>query len=75
MSARLPRYMTPAYLEQLPFIPTLVSNKADRALLPRPPSLRLPPVLPFVPLLMPIALRLLACRVRPSPPPARRFLG
>ncbi len=30
MRARLPSYMTPAYLEQLPFIPTLVSNKADR---------------------------------------------
>ena len=30
MRARLPGYMTPAYLEQLPFIPTLVSNKADR---------------------------------------------
>ena len=31
MRARLPGYMTPAYLERLPFIPTLVSNKADRA--------------------------------------------
>ena len=30
MRSRLPGYMTPAYLEQLPFIPTLVSNKADR---------------------------------------------
>ncbi len=33
MRARLPAYMTPAYLERLPFIPTLVSNKADRKLL------------------------------------------
>ena len=30
LRARLPAYMTPAYLERLPFIPTLVSNKADR---------------------------------------------
>ena len=41
MRARLPGYMTPAYLEQLPFIPTLVSNKADRAQLPAPKSARL----------------------------------
>ncbi len=33
--------MTPAYLERLPFIPTLVSNKADRKLLPAPKSPRL----------------------------------
>ena len=33
--------MTPAYLERLPFIPMLVSNKADRAKLPRPKS---PPI-------------------------------
>ncbi len=33
--------MTPAYLERLPFIPTLVSNKADRAQLPKPKSARL----------------------------------
>jgi len=41
MRARLPRYMTPAYLEHLPFIPTLVSNKADRTQLPAPKSPRL----------------------------------
>ena len=41
MRARLPAYMTPAYLERLPFIPTLVSNKADRKLLPAPKSARL----------------------------------
>jgi non-ribosomal peptide synthetase-like protein len=41
MRSRLPGYMTPAYLEQLPFIPTLVSNKADRAQLPAPKSARL----------------------------------
>jgi non-ribosomal peptide synthetase-like protein len=41
MRARLPAYMTPTYLERLPFIPTLVSNKADRKLLPAPKSARL----------------------------------
>ncbi|HZZ60068.1 MAG TPA: Pls/PosA family non-ribosomal peptide synthetase [Roseiarcus sp.] len=41
MRARLPGYMTPAFLEQLPFIPTLVSNKADRKRLPAPKSARL----------------------------------
>jgi non-ribosomal peptide synthetase-like protein len=41
MRARLPAYMTPAYLERLPFIPTLVSNKADRKLLPAPKTARL----------------------------------
>ncbi len=41
MRARLPAYMTPSYLERLPFIPTLVSNKADRKLLPAPKSARL----------------------------------
>ena len=38
---RLPSYMTPAYLERLPFIPTLVSNKADREKLPAPKSARI----------------------------------
>jgi non-ribosomal peptide synthetase-like protein len=38
---RLPAYMIPAYLERLPFIPTLVSNKADRSKLPAPKSPRL----------------------------------
>ena len=41
MRARLPSYMTPAFLERLPFIPTLVSNKADRKQLPTPKSARL----------------------------------
>ncbi len=41
LRARLPAYMTPAYLERLPFIPMLVSNKADRARLPKPKS---PPI-------------------------------
>ncbi|RBP12254.1 non-ribosomal peptide synthetase-like protein [Roseiarcus fermentans] len=41
LRARLPAYMTPAYLERLPFIPTLVSNKADRKQLPKPKSARL----------------------------------
>lgn len=41
MRARLPSYMTPAYLEHLPFIPTLVSDKADRRELPAPKSARL----------------------------------
>ena len=41
LRARLPAYMTPAYLERLPFIPMLVSNKADRAQLPKPKS---PPI-------------------------------
>ncbi len=35
---RLPAYMVPAYLERLPFIPMLVSNKTDRAQLPKPKS-------------------------------------
>jgi len=33
--------MTPSYLEPLPFIPTLVSNKADRERLPAPKTARL----------------------------------
>ncbi|HXZ18021.1 MAG TPA: amino acid adenylation domain-containing protein, partial [Roseiarcus sp.] len=41
LRARLPAYMTPAYLERLPFIPTLVSDKADRKELPKPKSARL----------------------------------
>ena len=32
MRARLPDYMVPAYLEELPLIPMTVSNKADRKL-------------------------------------------
>jgi non-ribosomal peptide synthetase-like protein len=41
LRSRLPGYMTPAYLECLPSIPTLVSNKADRSKLPKPVSERL----------------------------------
>jgi non-ribosomal peptide synthetase-like protein len=41
LRSRLPAYMTPAYLERLPFLPMLVSNKADRARLPAPKS---PPI-------------------------------
>ena len=33
---RLPAYMVPAYLEELPFIPMSASNKADRKQLPKP---------------------------------------
>lgn len=32
----LPAYMVPAYLEQLPVIPTMASGKADRKSLPAP---------------------------------------
>ena len=41
MRARLPAYMIPAYLERLPFMPTLISNKPDRDRLPAPKSARL----------------------------------
>src|SRR5271166_82095 len=41
LRSRLPSYMTPSYLEPLPFIPTLVSNKADRERLPAPKTTRL----------------------------------
>ncbi len=41
LRTRLPAYMVPAYLERLPFMPMLISNKADRAKLPRPKS---PPI-------------------------------
>jgi amino acid adenylation domain-containing protein len=37
---RLPAYMVPAYLEELPFIPMSASNKADRKQLPKPSALR-----------------------------------
>jgi non-ribosomal peptide synthetase-like protein len=36
LRGRLPGYMVPAYLEQLPGIPMLLSNKADRKNLPPP---------------------------------------
>ncbi len=41
LRARLPAYMTPAYLERLPSLPTQVSNKVDREKLPAPKSPRL----------------------------------
>jgi non-ribosomal peptide synthetase-like protein len=37
---RLPAYMIPAYLEELPFIPMSASNKADRKRLPKPRGTR-----------------------------------
>jgi non-ribosomal peptide synthetase-like protein len=36
LSSRLPRYMIPAYVERVPAIPMLPSNKADRKRLPPP---------------------------------------
>jgi len=36
LRSRLPASMVPAYLEQLPFIPMLISNKADHKKLPKP---------------------------------------
>jgi len=41
LRSRLPAYMLPAYLQHLPHIPVLVSNKADRRRLPAPKSARL----------------------------------
>ncbi|MGO9742077.1 MAG: Pls/PosA family non-ribosomal peptide synthetase [Roseiarcus sp.] len=41
LRAKLPAYMVPAYLERLPFMPMLISNKPDRARLPAPKSARL----------------------------------
>ena len=40
MRALLPTYMIPAYLERLPFLPVLASNKTDREKLPPPESPR-----------------------------------
>ncbi len=40
LRSRLPAYMVPAFLEELPFIPMLVSNKADHKKLPKPKSPR-----------------------------------
>ncbi len=40
MRALLPTYMIPAYLERLPFLPVLDSNKTDREKLPPPRSPR-----------------------------------
>ncbi len=36
LRGRLPAYMVPAFLEELPFIPMLISNKADHKKLPKP---------------------------------------
>jgi non-ribosomal peptide synthetase-like protein len=36
LRGRLPAYMVPAFLEELPFIPMLVSSKADHKKLPKP---------------------------------------
>ncbi|WEK51845.1 MAG: amino acid adenylation domain-containing protein [Candidatus Kaistia colombiensis] len=41
MKRRLPDYMVPSYLEELPAIPMTVSNKADLRQLPKPTSVRL----------------------------------
>ncbi|MDX8525365.1 non-ribosomal peptide synthetase [Mesorhizobium sp. MSK_1335] len=40
LKRRLPDYMVPAYLEQLPAIPMTVSNKVDLRKLPKPTSAR-----------------------------------
>ncbi|HVP97725.1 MAG TPA: Pls/PosA family non-ribosomal peptide synthetase [Roseiarcus sp.] len=40
MQALLPIYMIPAFLERLPFLPVLASNKTDREKLPPPKSPR-----------------------------------
>src|SRR5262249_24068011 len=41
LRSRLPRYMVPAYLEELPFIPMTIGNKADHRRLPKPKRPRL----------------------------------
>jgi len=40
LRCRLPAYMVPAYLEELPVIPMTLSNKADHKKLPKPKSPR-----------------------------------
>ncbi|MFC6016332.1 Pls/PosA family non-ribosomal peptide synthetase [Plantactinospora solaniradicis] len=40
LRSRLPRYMVPAYLEELPALPTLPSDKVDRKRLPAPSGTR-----------------------------------
>ena len=42
LRSRLPAYMIPAYLEELPFIPMTMSNKADHRQLPKPQRPRVP---------------------------------
>lgn len=41
LKRRLPDYMVPSYLEELPAIPMTVSNKADLRQLPKPTNVRL----------------------------------
>ncbi len=41
LRGRLPAYMVPSYLEELPFIPMTISNKADHRRLPKPKRPRL----------------------------------
>lgn len=41
MKRRLPDYMVPSYLEELPVIPMTVSNKVDLRQLPKPTNVRL----------------------------------
>jgi non-ribosomal peptide synthetase-like protein len=41
LRSRLPAYMVPAYLEELPFIPMTIGNKADHRQLPKPKRPRL----------------------------------
>ncbi len=48
MRARLPDYMVPAFLEELPVIPMTVSNKADHRRLPPPSGARLTSERPMV---------------------------
>jgi non-ribosomal peptide synthetase-like protein len=43
LKARLPRYMIPAYLEELPIIPMTPNQKADRKALPAPKGPRFAP--------------------------------
>ena len=56
MRALLPTYMIPAYLERLPFLPVLASNKTDREKLPPPNSPR---------------VRLIETHARPTTPTER----
>ena len=42
LRSRLPAYMIPAYLEELPSIPMTISNKADHRQLPKPQRPRVP---------------------------------
>jgi non-ribosomal peptide synthetase-like protein len=42
LRSRLPAYMVPTYLEELPFIPMTISNKVDHRRLPKPKRPRVP---------------------------------